>query len=91
MYGEAQVQRWRAGLLDRPPEMTTDHPYFHGNEAKYVGLDSANIPLAESLQDTMDRTIPLWNDEILPNLKAGRNVLVVAHRNSLRGQLLPAK
>lgn len=43
------------------------------------------IPITESLQDTLDRTIPLWDSHILPDLKAGRNVLIVAHRNSIRG------
>jgi 2,3-bisphosphoglycerate-dependent phosphoglycerate mutase len=43
------------------------------------------IPCSESLQDTLDRTIPLWDSHILPDLKAGRNVMIVAHRNSLRG------
>lgn len=42
-------------------------------------------PLTESLQDTIDRTIPLWDSHILPDLRAGRNVMIVAHRNSIRG------
>jgi bisphosphoglycerate-dependent phosphoglycerate mutase len=43
------------------------------------------VPVTESLQDTIDRTIPLWDSHILPDLRAGRNVLVMAHRNSIRG------
>ena len=43
------------------------------------------IPVSESLQDTLDRTMPLWANEIKPDLQAGRNVLIVAHANSLRG------
>eukprot|EP00981_Chlorochromonas_danica_P009632 scaffold2798_cov160-Ochromonas_danica.AAC.1 len=43
------------------------------------------IPITESLQDTLDRTIPLWESHIMPDLRAGRNVLIVAHRNSIRG------
>ena len=61
------------------------HPHWHGNEAKYADLDPSEIPVSESLQDTMMRTIPLWEARILPQLKEGLNVMIVAHANSLRG------
>ena len=65
----------------------TDHPYWHGHERKYATLDPALIPLTESLEDTIARTAPLWESHIKPDLVAGRNVMIVAHRNSLRGIL----
>lgn len=65
----------------------TDHPYWHGQERKYATIPASCVPATESLQDTIDRTVPLWDSQILPDLKAGRNVLIVAHRNSIRGIL----
>jgi 2,3-bisphosphoglycerate-dependent phosphoglycerate mutase len=84
--GEHVVQEWRAGLLDRPPPMAPTHIHWHKNERKYKHLDAAQIPVTESLQDTLDRTLPLWESEIKPDLMDGRNVMIVAHANSLRGE-----
>ena len=83
--GEEAVQAFRAGLMTRPPAMTPDHHYFHGKERKYADLTEDEIPLTESLQDTMERSLPLFNKKILPALRDGQNVLIVAHGNSLRG------
>ena len=83
--GEDVVQSFRAGLKARPPPMTPDHPHYHGNERKYMDLSPTLIPLTESLQDTMDRTLPLWEGRIKSDLMAGRTVMVVAHANSIRG------
>lgn len=85
VYGQEVIQAYRTGLSARPPAMTPDHPNWHHNERKYADLDPANIPVTESLQDTMDRTLPLWYTRILPDLLAGRTVMIVAHANSLRG------
>lgn len=83
--GEEVVQGFRRGLYDRPPPMTPDHPHWHKNERKYSDLAPYEIPITESLQDTLDRTVPLWKKRILPALASGRNVCIVAHANSLRG------
>ena len=79
------VQSWRSSFDIRPPPMTDDHPYWHQKERKYSDLD---IPLTASLEDTMERTLPLWKTRILPELENGKNVLIVAHGNSLRGRYL---
>jgi 2,3-bisphosphoglycerate-dependent phosphoglycerate mutase len=65
--------------------MTEDHPYYIGRERKYDDLTKEQIPLTESLLDCMERTIPLWENKIVYELTEGRNVLVVAHANTLRG------
>eukprot|EP01041_Mallomonas_annulata_P014106 gene14106-30021_t len=83
--GEAEVQSWRAGLKAKPPVMKPNHPYWHKNERRYADLNPDEIPDTESLQDTMERTLPLWYSRILPDLQRGRNVMIVAHGNSLRG------
>jgi 2,3-bisphosphoglycerate-dependent phosphoglycerate mutase len=83
--GEKRVLEWRSGLYARPPPMDPADPLFHGNERKYQDLKRGEIPLTESLLDTLERTFPLWESKILPDLKAGKNVMIVAHANSLRG------
>lgn len=83
--GAEVVQSWRSGLLARPPKMNSDHKHWHQNERKYSDLAPEDIPVTESLQDTMERTLPLWDSRILPELLKGNNVLLVAHGNSLRG------
>jgi 2,3-bisphosphoglycerate-dependent phosphoglycerate mutase len=65
--------------------MKPSHRHWHGSERKYADLDPAMLPVTESLEDTMERTLPLWHSRIWPDLLSGRNVLIVAHGNSLRG------
>ena len=83
--GKEIVQEWRSGYSIRPPPMNEDHEHWHGYERKYSDLSSEDLPITESLEDTMERTLPLLQTKILPNLKQGKNVLIVAHGNSLRG------
>jgi len=83
--GEELVQSWRGSLRSRPPALTKKDQYYPGRDRKYADLTDDQIPLTESLLDCMERTEPLWNNKILYELKAGRNVLVVAHANTLRG------
>jgi 2,3-bisphosphoglycerate-dependent phosphoglycerate mutase len=83
-HGEAQVKIWRRSYDIPPPPLGSDderHPRF---DPRYAGVDPAELPAAESLKDTLARVLPLWNSRIAPELRAGRNVLVAAHGNSLR-------
>ena len=86
-FGEEQCQAWRRGLHDTPPALTLDHEHWPGRDRRYRRLfkDSSDIPLTESLQDCMDRSIPCLEDEILPQIRSGRDVLVCAHLNTIRG------
>mgnify|MGYP001230475349 CR=1 FL=1 len=81
--GEARVQAWRHGLRDRPPPMPANHPLDVSSDRNYADLEST--PRTESLEDTMQRALPLWRERIEPDLRSGKTVLVVAHGNSLRG------
>ena len=83
--GVAKVQEWRGSLMTRPPELDVSHPYWPGNDRRHADLSDDQIPLTESLQDCIDRTFLLWTKRISRDLADGRNVLVVAHGNSLRG------
>jgi 2,3-bisphosphoglycerate-dependent phosphoglycerate mutase len=86
-HGEAQVKIWRRSYDIPPPalELTDDrHP---AHDPRYAGIDPALLPGTESLKETLARVLPLWNDSIAPRLKAGQNVLVAAHGNSLRAMV----
>ncbi len=83
-FGEEQVHLWRRSFDIRPPELTPDDPRFPGRDRRYAGLAASELPLAESLKDTIARFMPLWHNVIAPDVKAGKRVIISAHGNSLR-------
>ncbi len=83
-YGEDQVKRWRRSYDVGPPPLDDRDPRHPRFDARYAGLSDAEIPRAESLKDTVARFMPYWHGAIVPDLKAGRRVLIAAHGNSLR-------
>ena len=83
-HGEDQVKIWRRSYDTPPPPMAVDDPDHPSRDPRYAGLDRRVLPDTESLSLTLDRVLPYWHDAIAPDLKAGRNVLVTAHGNSLR-------
>jgi 2,3-bisphosphoglycerate-dependent phosphoglycerate mutase len=83
-YGDAQVKIWRRSFDTLPPLLELNSKENPANDDRYSHLGN-DRPLGESLKLTIDRVMPLWNSEILPQLKNGNNVLIVAHGNSLRG------
>jgi len=87
-YGEEQVHVWRRSYADPPPPLTRDDPRHPGRDPRYAGLDAAELPLGESLKDTVARFLPYWHQAIAPDLAAGRNVIVCAHGNSLRALIM---
>lgn len=83
-YGEEQVKLWRRGYDTAIPPLTKDSPMYPGNDPMYKDLKENEIPLSENLKMVVDRVIPYWQEEIVPNVKAGKNVIVSASGNSLR-------
>lgn len=83
-YGEAQVKIWRRSYDIPPPPMSPDDPRHPRFDPRYAGVDPELLPATESLKDTLARVLPLWESRIVPELRAGKTVLVVAHGNSLR-------
>jgi 2,3-bisphosphoglycerate-dependent phosphoglycerate mutase len=81
-YGDEQVHIWRRSYDIPPPELAPDDERHPAHDKRYAGI--ANLPATESLATTLDRVEPCWNDIIAPQLKAGKNVLIAAHGNSLR-------
>ena len=83
-HGEAQVKVWRRSYDTPPPPLALDderHPRF---DRRYAGVAAADLPATESLKDTLARVLPYWEQRIAPELRAGRNVMIVAHGNSIR-------
>jgi 2,3-bisphosphoglycerate-dependent phosphoglycerate mutase len=83
-HGAEQVKIWRRSYDIPPPPLPLDdkgHPRF---DRRYANVRPQELPSTESLKTTLERVLPYWNTRIAPELKAGRNVLVVAHGNSLR-------
>jgi 2,3-bisphosphoglycerate-dependent phosphoglycerate mutase len=83
-HGADQVKVWRRSYDIPPPPLAADDPRHPRFDPRYRGLDPALLPATESLKDTLGRVLPLWRERIAPELAAGRNVLIVAHGNSLR-------
>jgi 2,3-bisphosphoglycerate-dependent phosphoglycerate mutase len=83
-HGEAQVKIWRRSYDVPPPPLSRDDPRHPRFDPRYADLDPKLLPAAESLKDTLARVLPFWETRIVPELRANKNVLVVAHGNSLR-------
>ena len=83
-HGEAQVKIWRRSYDVPPPPLGPDDPRHPKFDVRYADLDPRVLPASESLEDTLARVMPFWESRIVPELRAGRTVLVVAHGNSLR-------
>jgi 2,3-bisphosphoglycerate-dependent phosphoglycerate mutase len=83
-HGEAQVKVWRRSYDMPPPALTSDDPRHPSGDPRYANLNPEELPLTESLKDTVARFLPYWHETIAPAITSGRRVLVAAHGNSLR-------
>jgi 2,3-bisphosphoglycerate-dependent phosphoglycerate mutase len=84
-YGDEQVLVWRRSYDKAPMELEADDPRNPRKEIRYKGIPENDIPLTESLQDTVNRILPYWKETIFPSLQQTDQILVTAHGNSLRG------
>ena len=80
-HGEDQVKIWRRSFDIPPPPLEAGSEYDLSNDRRYAGI---TIPAAESLKDTIARVLPYWESAIVPELRAGKRVIIAAHGNSLR-------
>jgi 2,3-bisphosphoglycerate-dependent phosphoglycerate mutase len=83
MHGEAQVKIWRRAYDIAPPALPDGDPRLSDANPRYADAD-ASLPRTECLKDTVERFIPYWHSAIVPQIQAGKRVLIVAHGNSLR-------
>ncbi len=88
LHGEAQVKEWRRSYSTPPPAVVRGDAHDPAGDPRYRDVPTDVLPLAECLRDVVDRTVPYWDDAIVPDLLSegsrGGAVLVVAHGNSLR-------
>jgi 2,3-bisphosphoglycerate-dependent phosphoglycerate mutase len=85
--GEEQVHIWRRSYDVRPPALERTDQRYPGNDPKYRGLSENELPLTESLKDTVARFMPYWHEVLAPALKSGKHTIVSAHGNSLRAMV----
>merc|ERR1712100_737443 len=82
-YGDEQVKIWRRSYDIPPPNIDEDSDMNPANDPKYADLDPKDIPRTECLKDVVSRFLPLWESEIVPDIRAGKRVIIAAHGNSL--------
>jgi 2,3-bisphosphoglycerate-dependent phosphoglycerate mutase len=83
-FGAEQVQEWRRSYDVPPPPLESDDERHPAHDDRYDDIDPADLPATECLADVVDRLLPYWYEEIVPELKDGKVVLIVAHGNSIR-------
>ena len=83
-YGEEQFMQWRRSYDVPPPSIDPDNEFSQFNDARYADIPADERPLTECLKDVVARMLPYWEAHIVPDLAAGKTVLVTAHGNSLR-------
>ncbi len=83
-YGEDKVLIWRRSFDTPPPALEKTDERYPGNLRVYNDVAEKDLPLTESLKDTIARFLPYWHERIAPTVKEGKNVIIAAHGNSLR-------
>jgi len=83
-HGEAQTKIWRRSFDIPPPPLTIDDERHPSHDPRYKALRPSELPLTESLKDTIARFMPYWHETIAPAIKSGNRVVIAAHGNSLR-------
>lgn len=84
-YGDEQVHLWRRSFDVAPPDLPEDSPMSVKNDPRYKDLKPEEMPLGENLKMTIERVLPYWESDISKDIAAGKDVIVTAHGNSLRG------
>jgi 2,3-bisphosphoglycerate-dependent phosphoglycerate mutase len=83
-HGEEQVKIWRRSYDIPPPPLLPDDERHPGRDPRYTSVAPGDLPLTESLNDTVARFLPYWHETIAPAIRSGKRVLIAAHGNSLR-------
>ncbi len=83
-YGEEQVKIWRRSFDIKPPALEDSDDRSEKSLATYRTVDPKDIPQCESLETTIERAVPYFEDVIKNDMKNGKRVIIAAHGNSLR-------
>jgi len=87
-HGEAQTKIWRRSYDIPPPPLSPDDPRHPSHDPRYRDLSANELPLTESLKETVARFLPYWHETIAPTIKSGKRVVIAAHGNSLRALVM---
>ena len=87
-HGEAQTKIWRRSYDIPPPPLNADDLRHPSRDPRYRGLSPSELPLTESLKETVARFLPYWHGTIAPTIKTGKRVIIAAHGNSLRALVM---
>ncbi|WP_154222362.1 2,3-diphosphoglycerate-dependent phosphoglycerate mutase [Marinicella rhabdoformis] len=83
-YGDDQVLIWRRSYSTPPPKLDWEDERNAADDIRYKNLTKEQVPLGECLEDCVERVMPYWHEQIVPDLKAGKQLIIAAHGNSLR-------
>lgn len=83
-YGDDQVLIWRRSYSTPPPKLDWEDERNAADDIRYKDLEKEQVPLGECLEDCVERVMPYWHERIVPDLKAGKQLIIAAHGNSLR-------
>jgi 2,3-bisphosphoglycerate-dependent phosphoglycerate mutase len=86
-FGEYQVKVWRRAFAIKPPLLSEYDSRYPANDERYANISSDQLPIGESLKDTLDRVQPYWESELKPIILSGKRLIISAHGNSLRALL----
>jgi len=87
-HGEAQTKIWRRSYDIPPPPLDPDDPRHPSHDPRYRDLSASELPLTESLKETVGRFLPYWHETIAPTINSGKRVVIAAHGNSLRALVM---
>ena len=87
-HGEAQTKIWRRSYDITPPPLEADDERHASRDPRYAGLSANDLPLTESLKETVARFLPYWHETIAPAIRSGKRVIIAAHGNSLRALVM---
>jgi len=87
-HGDAQTKIWRRSYDIPPPPLSADDLRHPSRDPRYHGLSPSELPLTESLKETVARFLPYWHGTIAPTIKSGKRVIIAAHGNSLRALVM---
>jgi len=83
-FGEAQVKIWRRSYDVPPPDLDLNDERHPRLDPRYASLKREQLPATESLKITLERVLPYWHSTLVPEIKSGKRLIVVAHGNSIR-------
>ena len=87
-YGPEQTNLWRRSYDIAPPPVELTNPEHPRNDSRYQHITTSSLPSTECLKDVVARVVPFFNTQVMPALKAGKNILITAHGNSLRALVM---